>query len=145
MQLVAKGLCLLLGGGLGALARFGVAELFRTRTRFPGWVAMLLVNVTGSFLIGLGFGLLGEPLPELQLHPPPSGALVAGELRGELLFALGVTGFCGGYTTFSAYSLDAVLLLQQGRWGEAFINLFLPIVLGSLALVSGLGVAGASG
>ena len=46
-------LCVFFGGALGALSRFGVQELFSHKTRLPGWVAIVVVNVLGCFIIGL--------------------------------------------------------------------------------------------
>ena len=90
-------LALALAGGLGAVARFVVDGLARDRwgERLP--YGVLLVNVTGSLLLGLVVGLV------LFRGAPDGLRLVVG------------TGFCGGYTTFSTASLDAVRLAQQGR------------------------------
>ncbi|OGS36970.1 MAG: hypothetical protein A2293_01990 [Elusimicrobia bacterium RIFOXYB2_FULL_49_7] len=91
-----------LGGGLGALARFGlagwVARLFPST--FP--LGTLSVNIFGSFLIGLLItGLEGR----LSCSSPFYGFLVIGIL--------------GGFTTFSAFSLESVNLMRNGAWGSA--------------------------
>ena len=87
---------LCLAGGLGAIARF-VADAFVNRRvrRSPMPLGTLSINVSGSFLLGVLSGLVAH-------HAGLSPALAA---------VLG-TGFCGGYTTFSAASLEAVRL-----WG----------------------------
>ncbi len=138
MEEVAKFLCVLFGGGFGALVRFGVAEIFRTTTRLPGWVAILVVNVVGCLLIGIGFATLAEHMHEIRVHPPAPAALALEKLSIELALALGLTGFCGGFTTFSTYSFDSVILWQQGRRGQAAVNLFVTAALGALAVVAGL-------
>jgi CrcB protein len=93
------------GGPIGSVARFwltgAVAAL--TGPRFP-W-GTLLINVTGSFVIGLVAGLTLTP-ERLAWHP---------DIRIFLM-----TGICGGFTTFSAFSLQALELLQDGEMAAAF-------------------------
>ena len=95
------GLLVALAGGLGAAARFWVdaAVSQRNPTRFP--LGTLLINVTGSLLLGLLVGW------------------ASGHAAGDLV-AIAGTGFLGGYTTFSTFSAEIVTLLQQGRAAWAF-------------------------
>jgi CrcB protein len=86
-----------LGGGLGAALRWIVATLVG-----GGPWAIFLINVTGSIVMGVLAGLF------TQRWPAPM------ELRTFL-----TTGVLGGYTTFSTFSLDAVLLAERGQWGQA--------------------------
>ena len=58
MGLIASMLLIMLGGAIGALGRFGCQEAAKRWTSMPGWTAILLVNIFGSFLIGVGFGVL---------------------------------------------------------------------------------------
>ncbi|MBL8552053.1 MAG: fluoride efflux transporter CrcB [Hyphomonadaceae bacterium] len=98
-----------LGGALGALSRYGVGVLM-LRIGFVGFPwSTLFVNVTGGFAMGLLAGWLGEGGPALRL-------------------LLGV-GFLGGFTTFSAYSLDALRLLEEQRFAEAFGYIALSVIL----------------
>ncbi len=117
---VAIYLWIALGGALGSLARFalggwlqrGLESRLPVLLGFP--VGTILVNVTGSFVIGLLASLKaagGE-----SLLPPP--------LR---LFLL--VGVCGGYTTFSSFSLETLQLADKGEWTRAGVN-----VLGSVAV-----------
>lgn len=108
------------GGALGAVSRysFGLVALALIGNRFP-W-ATLGVNVVGSFLIGLAAVLIGDRI-----------------LDGELWRPLIIVGFLGAFTTFSAFSLDTLLLLQQGNYNSA-----LAYMLGSVALCLGATVAG---
>jgi CrcB protein len=87
---------LALAGGVGAALRFVVDGAVRQAvgTRWPWGTA--LINVSGSFLLGLLTGLAGRGMPP------------------ELLLVLG-TGLLGGYTTFSTASVETVRLLQQRR------------------------------
>ena len=108
------------GGGLGAMARHGVnrAGLALLGPGFPWWT--LAVNVLGSFLIGLLAGL--------------SGAMEAGPNARLFL----VTGFLGGFTTFSAFSLDALTLWQRGALLQAGLYVAASVILSLFAAAAGL-------
>lgn len=115
-------LLLALGGGAGALARYGLsARVSRLAgTRFP-W-GTLVVNLTGAFLLGLIVtGLAASPI-EMQL-----GALLA-------------VGFLGDFTTFSTLSYEAVILARQGRRVGAVVYLLASALLGLAAFACGLGL-----
>lgn len=113
-------LAVALAGGLGAVARFVVDGAARERWggRFP--YGVLVVNASGSLLLGLVAGLV----------------LFAGA-PGELRLVVG-TGFCGGYTTFSTASVDTVRLAQQGRPLAALANGLGTLLLTLLAGGAGL-------
>lgn len=103
-----------LGGALGSMARYACSGLVAgwTGDAFP-W-GTLLVNVVGSFVIGLFAALTG-----------PEGRLpVALELQRFVM-----VGVLGGFTTFSAFSLQTLALMQQGQLARAGLN-----VIGSVAL-----------
>lgn len=102
------------GGGLGALARYGMALAFPAG-RFP-W-ATFVTNVTGCFLIGVLM------------------VLVAGAHRLVRPF-LGV-GFLGGFTTFSTYALEFNSLLRTGQVGTAVLYLFGTLVSALLGVLIG--------
>ncbi len=113
-----------LGAVVGANARYlvGVWAIERLGTAFP--YGTFLVNLTGSFLIGLFLTLLADRAVE-----DPAWRLLL------------VTGFCGGYTTFSSYSWDGLVLLQQGEYGTAALYLVGSVVTGLLAVVAGAAAA----
>ncbi len=90
-----------LAGGLGAALRYTVDALLPAGDVDAVPRGTVVVNVSGSFLAGLLGAALG------------AGALA------PAAYVVGVAGFCGGYTTFSTASLDAVRLLQRGRVGAA--------------------------
>lgn len=120
----ASSLLVILGGGLGSWLRFAVARLIgapMSIAAFP-W-ATLTVNVLGSFAMGLLAGWLAK-------HGDTNG----GE-NWRLLLGVGVLG---GFTTFSAFSLDTALMIERGLWSVA-IGYALVSVIGSvIALFGGL-------
>ena len=108
-------------GGLGAVARFTVdtAVVRRTTSAFP--FGILVVNVSGAFLLGLITGL----------GVPPDVSLVLG------------TGFVGAYTTFSTWMLQTKLLLEERHWALPALNVVVSVVLGLAAAWVGLQLGGA--
>ncbi|HYC33133.1 MAG TPA: fluoride efflux transporter CrcB [Gemmatimonadales bacterium] len=112
------------GSALGGVSRylFGGAVNRFTGAEFPA--GTLLVNVTGSFLLGL---LLRYALENPTLTP---------EIRAFL-----TVGFCGGYTTFSTFSYETVALLEEGLWGRALLYIGLSIGLSVGATLLGLAAA----
>ena len=111
-----------LGGAVGAAARFAVSQWTGTRW---GWTfpwGTLAVNLTGSLAIGLVMTLL------LARGADPTYRLVL------------VTGFLGGYTTFSAFSFETLALLEARRWDAAALYVGVSVGLGLLAAALGLGL-----
>ena len=112
-----------LGGALGSALRYltgiGVVRLLGHHP-FP--VAIILVNVLGSFLMGV-FVVLAAHRGLTHLSP------------------LVMTGFLGGFTTFSAFSLGAVTLYERGDVGQAALYVALSVVLSIGGLMAGLWVA----
>ena len=96
-----------LGGALGSVGRYWLADLVTARwgSAFP-WGTML-VNVTGCFAIGF-FGTLTGP----------DGREVPAPLRTFFM-----VGICGGYTTFSAFAYQTMLLSHEGEWWKASANI----------------------
>lgn len=110
-------------GAIGASLRYlaDVAITERAAGAFP-W-ATFLINVTGSFLLGL--------LTGLGLHHgfPKAARVVVG------------VGFCGAYTTFSTFTFETVRLLEAGEPGAAFKNAAATVLVGLSAGAAGLAVA----
>ena len=112
-----------IGGAIGSVARYlvgiGAGKLFGTA--FP-W-GTLIINIVGSFLIGV--------------------FVEAFALKWDLPQAARVfltVGICGGFTTFSTFSLDCWLLIDRGEFGPATAYMIASVVLSVVALVGGLQV-----
>ncbi len=129
------------GGALGAIARAIVQRLFKRYTSWPGWVAILVVNIAGSFIIGFSVASIAQDVQTLSLlsMSPSPDAFTAFELN-ELFVFLAV-GFCGAFTTFSSFSLDTVILLYSHR-GQAILNVFASTLLAFIAVAVGWSLGG---
>lgn len=108
-----------LGGAIGAVLRYLSVGLAARAfgTGFP--VGTLAVNIVGSFLMGI------------------AAAYLLGRL-GERPLAMIMPGVLGGFTTFSAFSLDAVRLFEDGRAGASVLYIMASVLLAILALLAGL-------
>jgi fluoride exporter len=104
----------ILGSGIGGLFRYGLSTIIYDNVRRPTFPwANLIINVSGSFLVGL--------LAELF----ETRFLVSPNIRVALL-----TGLLGGYTTFSSFSLETLSLFRDGEFWRALLNAFGSVVLG---------------
>ncbi|HEY0301380.1 MAG TPA: fluoride efflux transporter CrcB [Rhizomicrobium sp.] len=108
-----------LGGAIGSLARYFVASAIPSPGGFP--LGIFIVNITGGFLMGV---IVEASALKLNLTP---------DIRAFL-----TVGILGGYTTFSTFSLDSVLLLQRGAYGGAALYIGGSVVLSIAALFGGL-------
>lgn len=113
-------LAVALGSAVGGVARFLLSAWIQQRTAMGFPYATLLVNVSGSLLLGFLATFTFET------------AGVSSELR-----ALLTTGLCGGYTTFSTFSLETVALAEEGALGRAAGYVALSVMLCVLAAVMG--------
>jgi CrcB protein len=108
------------GGALGAVARYGLSGWVQgfLSTSFP--LGTLVVNVLGSFLLGLSFYLL-------------ESLALSAEARSMVTI-----GFLGAFTTFSTFSYEAVVLLEGGEWARGGVYVGGSLLLGLVGVVVGM-------
>ena len=113
------------GSALGGMTRYGLGSMIARRfgEEFP-W-ATLTINIAGSFLIGLFAALAFS-----------EGSTIGGATARHFV----MTGILGGFTTYSAFSLQTLVLLRNGEWGRAgayalgtFVLCFVAVALGHLS------------
>lgn len=110
----------LLGGGIGSVARYLLSYLLtkNNTTQFP-W-ATFIANALGCLLIGLLFGYIQK-----------------NNLQNETLKLLLITGFCGGFTTFSTFSLENIQFIQNQNYNFALLYTISSIFIGFLGVLIG--------
>lgn len=113
-----------LGSAAGGITRFLVASAVQRGAAGPFPTGTLLINVTGSLLLGF--------LLRFALATPGISA--------ELRIAL-TTGFCGGYTTFSTFSYETVALLELGEWRRAALYVGMSVAASLVGAWVGIGLA----
>jgi CrcB protein len=110
-----------IGGALGSIFRYLIQVSIGKLTTLTFPVGTLIVNLTGCFVIGLLFGLSArQPWMTFEWQ----------------LFLF--TGICGGYTTFSGFSLESVALLREGNYSYFFLYILASVVVGLLATIAGI-------
>lgn len=107
------------GSMIGGLSRFWLAEGFAVWLDSPFPWGTIFINITGSFIIGFFSTLTG----------PNGRFLVSPGIRQFMMI-----GICGGYTTFSSFSLQTLNLAQEGTWGQAGLNVGLSVVVCLIAV-----------
>ena len=102
------------GGSIGAVLRYWIYLALKPQP-FP--YATLMINITGSFLLGI---IMALSIKETNI------------LRESYKLFL-ATGICGGFTTFSTFSYENIYLLQEGKYNLAFIYILASVVAGITA------------
>lgn len=123
MDTIVTLLQIALGGALGAISRFLFATGVMRVTGDGLPLGILACNVLGSFLMGVAVTAFSHHFEDIRLAP------------------LVMTGFLGGFTTFSAFSLDAVHLIENGRHTAAAFYIGGSVGLSILALALGITAA----
>ncbi|WP_404451886.1 fluoride efflux transporter CrcB [Virgibacillus necropolis] len=110
-----------IGGSLGAAARFIVGNLISKGTQkvYPFPMGTWIINITGSFLLGL----------IIQLH--------LSNHISELLWLFGGVGFCGAFTTFSTFGNETITLIQSNKIKLATIYVVTSIIVGVISAMIG--------
>ena len=113
-DLIAVGL----GGAAGSMLRYALSTRMLSGCALWGFpLGTFSVNIVGSLLIGI---------------------ILAATRGGSLLQMLLMVGFCGGFTTFSTFSADAVKLMKIGNWEAASLYIVLSVVVCALATLAGM-------
>lgn len=110
------------GGAIGAMARFALSGVIARLWPMSFPLATLLINVIGSLVMGLFIGLMARLLPSWQDE-------------ARLFVAVGILG---GFTTFSAFSLDTIVLIERGELLQAGSYVLLSVVVCLIGLYLGL-------
>ncbi len=110
-----------LGGASGSMLRYAVQKIFQVQTAAAFPTGTLLVNIAGCFLIGILWSLVSRSLT----------------WNDEMKLLL-MTGFCGGFTTFSAFTLEGIGLLKENKTALFFIYLTASVVGGLMATFIGI-------
>lgn len=109
-----------IGGALGAMARFWLGGIIGRMWPMGFPLATLIINIVGSMLMGIFVGLMAKLLPAW----------------GETARLFAAVGLLGGFTTFSSFSLETVLLIERGDvvWAGAYVLLSVVVCLAGLYL-----------
>lgn len=117
-------LVVFLGGGLGSISRFMLSKFMNEWLNVLLPIGTFTVNIVGCFIIGFLFSLFEK-------------ITVSGELRLLL-----ITGFLGGFTTFSSFSLETINLIRNSEYSAALINILGNLILGLAFVIIGMLASG---
>jgi CrcB protein len=113
-----------LGGAAGSMLRYAVQKFFQVQNTSAFPTGTLLVNIAGSFLIGILWSIVSRSLT-----------------WNEEMKLLLMTGFCGGFTTFSAFTLEGIGLLKENKAALFLIYFTASVVGGLVATFIGIRIA----
>lgn len=111
------------GSGIGGVLRYALQYWFAARPSGPFPAGTFAVNILGSFCIGIIYGLSAK----------------YAWLTAEWRLAL-ATGLCGGFTTFSAFAAENVMLLRNGQYATAMLYILLSIIFGIAFTFAGISI-----
>lgn len=111
-------LAVFIGGGLGSLLRYGLSIYFKSNVNYFPW-STFIANLISCFIAGIALTMI-----EKNLLPAASRTLL-------------ISGFCGGFSTFSALSIESLALWQNGNYVIFGLYLIASIVAGILMVIAG--------
>jgi fluoride exporter len=120
---VSLGLAVALLAGVGAVARYVLDSVVQRHHRSTFPLGTMVINISGSFVLGLITGLATHQ-----------------GLGSRTALIVGI-GFCGGFTTFSTWMWESLVLTRANAVRAAAVNMFGTIALGLVAAAAGLGLA----
>ena len=120
-QMIKNFLIVGLGGAAGSMLRYGVQKIFNVQGAAVFPTGTLLVNIAGCFLIGMLWSFVSRTLT-----------------WNEEMKLLLMTGFCGGFTTFSAFTLEGIGLLKESKTSLFVIYILASVIGGLLATLIGI-------
>lgn len=124
--LTNKLLLLAIGGSVGTIARYWLGRSLGELSWAKGFpLGTFVINVTGSFILGMAAVLILERFPPTHQH----------------WYLLVGTGFCGGYTTFSTFELETFRLVRDGSLWLALANVAGSVLVGFLGVLVAVGLA----
>lgn len=113
-----------LGGAAGSMLRYAVQRIFNSHSAAPFPTGTLFVNISGCFIIGILWAVASRSLSWNE--------------ETKLLL---MTGFCGGFTTFSAFTLEGIGLLKENKTALFIIYIAASVIGGLLATLIGIRIA----
>jgi CrcB protein len=118
---------LTIGGAAGTNARYWLGIWINSQpwAKSTGFMGTMIINITGSLILGLVGGLFLERMPPEHRN----------------WFILLGTGFCGGYTTFSTFEYETFKLVQNGSWWLALVNVTVSVLGGFVAVALAYGLS----